>query len=150
MCLWYVDVLNLVWPCSLVEVVEPVSALVWCRTIQDPACQRLNWYKPPLTVLVIKKIFDENIRQCFVDLIIWLIKVFTLHQHLTQFRGFAKKQIPKIRDYQVSLEDFFCGKSSQNGPKPVLIFWSSIKCVGLNEWQSGHHENGQGKAAGKT
>ena len=22
-----------------------------------------------------------------------------------------------------------CGKSSQNNPKPVLIFWSSIPCV---------------------
>ena len=45
------------------------------RTIQDPACQRLNWYKPPLTVLVIKKIFDDSIRQSYIDLIIWLIKV---------------------------------------------------------------------------
>ena len=25
--------------------------------------------------------------------------------------------------------DFFFGKSSQNNPKPVLIFWSSIPCV---------------------
>ena len=24
---------------------------------------------------------------------------------------------------------FFLGKSSQNSPKPVLIFWSSIPCV---------------------
>ena len=24
---------------------------------------------------------------------------------------------------------FLCGKSSQNSPKPVLIFWSSIPCV---------------------
>ena len=27
------------------------------------------------------------------------------------------------------LEFFFFGKSSQNSPKPVLIFWSSIPCV---------------------
>ena len=26
-------------------------------------------------------------------------------------------------------EYFFGGKSSQNNPKPVLIFWSSIPCV---------------------
>ena len=25
--------------------------------------------------------------------------------------------------------NFVCGKSSQNRPKPVLIFWSSIPCV---------------------
>ena len=24
---------------------------------------------------------------------------------------------------------FFCGKSSQNSPKPVLIFWSTLPCV---------------------
>ena len=30
---------------------------------------------------------------------------------------------------QVSLGFFLCGKSSQNSPKPVLIFWSSIPCV---------------------
>ena len=31
---------------------------------------------------------------------------------------------------QVSLGDcFFLGKSSQNSPKPVLIFWSSIPCA---------------------
>ena len=29
---------------------------------------------------------------------------------------------------QVSLK-FFSGKSSQNSPKPVVIFWSSIPCV---------------------
>ena len=30
-----------------------------------------------------------------------------------------------------SHSEFFCvGKSSQNSPKPVLIFWSSIPCVG--------------------
>ena len=30
---------------------------------------------------------------------------------------------------QVSLNFFFCGKLSQNSPKPVLIFWSSGPCV---------------------
>ena len=28
-----------------------------------------------------------------------------------------------------SHSEFFSGKSSQNSPKPVLIFWSSIPCV---------------------
>ena len=30
---------------------------------------------------------------------------------------------------QVSLGIFFCGNSSHNSPKPVLIFWSGIPCV---------------------
>ena len=45
-------------------------------------------------------------------------------------RGLAKKEkIPKIRNYYGSwwegpglTQNFFCGKSSQNSPKPVLIF----------------------------
>ena len=28
-----------------------------------------------------------------------------------------------------SHSEFFCGKSSQNSSKPVLIFWSSILCI---------------------
>ena len=28
-----------------------------------------------------------------------------------------------------SHSEFFCGKSSQNSPKPVVILWSSIPCV---------------------
>ena len=45
-------------------------------------------------------------------------------------RGFAKKKIPKIRNYYGSGLNFFCfGKSSQNSPKWILIFWSSIPCV---------------------
>ncbi|XP_065220111.1 NAD kinase-like isoform X2 [Planococcus citri] len=48
------------------------SAMV--MTIQDPASQRLTWYKPPLTVLVVKKVRDSNVLQPFVDLVQWLIK----------------------------------------------------------------------------
>lgn len=45
------------------------------RTIQDPASQRLTWYKPPLTVLVIKKVRDVSVLQPFVQLVKWLIEV---------------------------------------------------------------------------
>jgi len=41
-------------------------------TIQDPASQRLTWYKPPLTVLVIKKVRDTKVIQPFIDLVKWL------------------------------------------------------------------------------
>ncbi|KAL1122203.1 hypothetical protein AAG570_003608, partial [Ranatra chinensis] len=44
------------------------------RTIQDPASQRLTWYKPPLTVLVIKKVRDVSVLQPFVQLVRWLIE----------------------------------------------------------------------------
>ena len=52
-------------------------------------------------------------------------------------RGFAKKKIQKIQDYYgigwvgpgLARNFCVCGKSSQNSPKPVLIFCSSIPCV---------------------
>ncbi|CAH0563626.1 unnamed protein product [Brassicogethes aeneus] len=48
------------------------SAMV--MTIQDPASQRLTWYKPPLTVLVIKKVRDASVLSPFVQLVQWLIQ----------------------------------------------------------------------------
>merc|ERR1719357_867720 len=42
------------------------SAMV--MTIQDPASQRLTWYKPPLTVLVIKKVRDAMVIPPFIAL----------------------------------------------------------------------------------
>lgn len=47
------------------------SAMV--MTIQDPASQRLTWYKPPLSVLVIKKVRDASVIPPFVQLVKWLI-----------------------------------------------------------------------------
>lgn len=46
------------------------SAMV--MTIQDPASQRLTWYKPPLSVLVIKKVRDAQVIQPFIQLVKWL------------------------------------------------------------------------------
>ncbi|KMY93531.1 NAD kinase isoform X4 [Drosophila sechellia] len=47
------------------------SAMV--MQIQDPASQRLTWYKPPLTVLVIKK-KDSQVLPPFVQLVEWLVQ----------------------------------------------------------------------------
>lgn len=47
------------------------SAMV--MTIQDPASQRLTWYKPPLTVLVIKKVRDASVINPFIQLVKWFI-----------------------------------------------------------------------------
>lgn len=44
------------------------------RQIQDPASQRLTWYKPPLAVLVIKKVRDHLVLPPFVQLVEWLIQ----------------------------------------------------------------------------
>ncbi|CAD7089624.1 unnamed protein product [Hermetia illucens] len=48
------------------------SAMV--MQIQDPASQRLTWYKPPLTVLVIKKVRDSTVLSPFVQLVEWLVQ----------------------------------------------------------------------------
>uniref|UniRef100_A0A0K2V3R1 NAD(+) kinase n=1 Tax=Lepeophtheirus salmonis TaxID=72036 RepID=A0A0K2V3R1_LEPSM len=46
------------------------SAMV--MTIQDPASQRLTWYKPPLSVLVIKKVRDASVIRPFIQLVRYL------------------------------------------------------------------------------
>lgn len=43
-------------------------------TIPDPRNQKLTWNKPPLTVLVVKKLFDDGALSAFLSLVIWLIK----------------------------------------------------------------------------
>ena len=50
------------------------STLLFSRTIQDPASQRLTWYKPPLTVLVIKKVRDASVIPPFIQLVRWFIE----------------------------------------------------------------------------
>merc|ERR1712021_299418 len=44
-------------------------------TIQDPASQRLTWYKPPLTVLIIKKIHDAAVISPFIQLVSWFTEL---------------------------------------------------------------------------
>ena len=52
------------------------------RTIQDASRQRLTWSKPPLSVLVIKKIQDRSVIAPFLELIRWLIWVHrTINAH---------------------------------------------------------------------
>lgn len=55
------------------------------RQIQDPASQRLTWYKPPLAVLVIKKVRDSTVLSPFVQLVEWLIQVRTIYTILRFF-----------------------------------------------------------------
>uniref|UniRef100_A0A0B7A5Y3 NAD(+) kinase n=1 Tax=Arion vulgaris TaxID=1028688 RepID=A0A0B7A5Y3_9EUPU len=43
-------------------------------TIPDPSNQKLNWTKPPLTVLIIRKHLDESVLLPFKDLVIWLME----------------------------------------------------------------------------
>ena len=51
------------------------NLILFCRTIQDPRSQRLTWYKPPLSVLVIKKIFDADVIEPYLELVTWLVEV---------------------------------------------------------------------------
>lgn len=53
---------------------KTIISMYISRQIQDPASQRLTWYKPPLTVLVIKKVRDVAVLPPFVQLVHWLIQ----------------------------------------------------------------------------
>lgn len=65
------------------------------RTIQDPASQRLTWYRNPLSVLVIKKVRDMSVLPPFIQLVRWLIQVCirnickTRHSYLYVGLGFC-------------------------------------------------------------
>lgn len=66
------------------------------RQIQDPASQRLTWYKPPLAVLVIKKVRDQLVLPPFVQLVEWLIQVLfsarsTSQRFLSEMNAFNRK-----------------------------------------------------------
>lgn len=91
------------------------SAMV--MTIQDPASQRLTWYKPPLSVLVIKKVRDAQVIQPFIQLVKWLIiekrmLVFVEasvmeDSHVTSHSGFPllKDKLMNFREGQDDLTD---------------------------------------------
>ncbi|GLV41684.1 uncharacterized protein CBL_13377 [Carabus blaptoides fortunei] len=68
------------------------SAMV--MTIQDPASQRLTWYKPPLTVLVIKKVRDVSVLSPFVQLVRWLIE----EKHMVVFVEAAVMEDPLLEN----------------------------------------------------
>uniref|UniRef100_A0A0B7A5A5 NAD(+) kinase n=2 Tax=Arion vulgaris TaxID=1028688 RepID=A0A0B7A5A5_9EUPU len=51
-----------------------VSSTACSLTIPDPSNQKLNWTKPPLTVLIIRKHLDESVLEPFRDLVIWLME----------------------------------------------------------------------------
>ena len=56
-----------------------IVKLVQCgRQNQDDgnsASQRLTWYKPPLTVLIIKKIHDAAVISPFIQLVSWFTEL---------------------------------------------------------------------------
>ncbi|ESO99523.1 hypothetical protein LOTGIDRAFT_231115 [Lottia gigantea] len=42
--------------------------------IPDPGSQKLSWRKPPLTVLIVRKLYDAEINYTFKDIVTWLIE----------------------------------------------------------------------------
>ena len=64
-----------------------------------------------------------------------LEKMLKISKNLS-LRGFAKKK--KFKKSEITMEvggwvqvsrNFFFEKSSQNSPKPVIIFWSNTMCI---------------------
>ncbi|XP_055619699.1 NAD kinase-like isoform X1 [Toxorhynchites rutilus septentrionalis] len=84
------------------------SAMV--MQIQDPASQRLTWYKPPLAVLVIKKVRDSKVLQPFVELVEWLIHekhmvVWVEGAILDDPQLTGNKSFTKIQDKLITFKD---------------------------------------------
>ncbi|KAF0698549.1 NAD kinase-like isoform X6, partial [Aphis craccivora] len=84
------------------------SALI--TTIQDPASQRLTWYKNPLSVLVIKKVRDMSVLPPFIELVRWLIQeksmiVFVEHSVMEDPMLSSNLGFMEVRDKLNSFQD---------------------------------------------
>ncbi|XP_066963808.1 uncharacterized protein [Macrobrachium rosenbergii] len=74
---------------------KDINTLDFLRTIQDPASQRLTWYKPPLSVLVIKKVRDAQVIQPFIQLVKWL----TLEKRMLVFVEASVLEDPLVTNH---------------------------------------------------
>lgn len=77
-------------------------------TIPDPGSQKLNWHKPPLTVLVIKKMHDENALSAFTQLVKWLIqeKNMAVYVEKAVFDDAMCSENPVCRGLQKQIKTF--------------------------------------------
>ena len=82
-------------------------------------CKLVRKKRPSKTDILFFSINGNNFGMSKGDLRLCKEKNFKKSEITMEVGGWA----------QVSLGIFFCGKSYQNSPKPVLIFWSSIPCV---------------------
>ncbi|KAJ8274396.1 hypothetical protein COCON_G00090210 [Conger conger] len=86
--------------------------------IQDPANQRLTWNKPPVNVLVIRKIRDETLLEPFKELCRFLIQLgqtihLQLHPHppSTTYTCTAHNPVSKASSDSTDLEKCFTSGS---------------------------------------
>ena len=98
----------------------------------EPQHQNSYIHSPPFLLFKLWKVKTRG--QCSSQQLKKIISHQVLHGGC---KGLCKEnKIPKIQDYYGSgwvgpglTRIFLGGKSSQNSPKSVLIFWSSIPCV---------------------
>ena len=101
------------------------------RTIQDPGSQKLTWHKPPLTVLVIKKICDDSVIPPFIELVTWLLEVGTLWKCFLLFIArLNMKRSNTMLVYQTSINVFwnFEAEIFETGFKIVENFFGFWAC----------------------
>lgn len=91
------------------------------RTIQDPASQRLTWYKTPMTVLVVKKVRDSTVLQPFVELVKWLIVV-------------NYDLVFSYQSFFISNFSYLAGVGEDLAICYLFVFWAVIlNCYGLSD-----------------
>ncbi|KAK2703534.1 NAD kinase-like [Artemia franciscana] len=100
------------------------SAMV--MTIQDPASQRLTWYKPPLTVLVIKKVRDAAVLQPFIQLVKWLIQ----EKHMVVFVESSVLEEPLLKGHGAFLSIRDKLMSFKEGKDDLTDKIDFIACLG--------------------
>ncbi|KAL0201100.1 hypothetical protein M9458_004287, partial [Cirrhinus mrigala] len=86
--------------------------------IQDPASQRLTWSKPPLNVLVIRKIRDETLLEPFKELCRFLVEICLRKLNLNYFHNqekhlmvYVEKKV--VDDGSLMMDDSFSAIRNQ-------------------------------------
>lgn len=84
-------------------------------TIPDPGSQKLKWVKAPLSVLVVKKMYDVSVVSAFIKLVNWLVEVKHMVVYietkyldenylLSQEKSFLELR-PKLQTFDEGLDD---------------------------------------------
>ena len=93
-------------------------------TIPDPGSQKLKWCKAPLTVLVVKKMYDDSVLSAFKKLVNWLVEfknmvVYIENKYLDE--SYLLSQDQKFGELRPKLQTFEDGVDDLTGKIDMII-----------------------------
>lgn len=93
-------------------------------TIPDPGSQKLKWCKAPLTVLVVKKMYDDSVLSAFKKLVNWLVEfknmvVYIENKYLDE--SYLLSQDQQFGELRPKLQTFEDGVDDLTGKIDMII-----------------------------